>query len=112
MSTTATRKVFETISFVGPAICLALIPVTPMNLGVLIALLTVAMVIFGLNAGGDKPIVVEIAPDHSGTIYGITNAIASLPGIIAPLVVGFLIEDVREPKLNFLVLNFFLYNFV
>lgn len=94
LSDTLTRKVFETIALVGPAICLLLVPLWPCEKVVLIGLLLVAMVIFGLNAGGDKPIVVELAPDHSGTIYGITNAIASLPGIIAPLAVGELIDQV------------------
>ena len=64
-------------------------------------MLVVAMIIFGLNAGGDKPVVVDIAPDHSGTIYGITNAIASLPGILSPLVVGFMISTVSSNKIDF-----------
>lgn len=92
MSDTLSRKIFETIALVGPAICLIIIPQLGCSLTGLVTLLIVAMVIFGLNAGGDKPIVVDIAPDHSGTIYGITNAIASLPGILSPLVVGFLIN--------------------
>ena len=92
ISDTLSRKIFETVALGGPAICLLLVPFCGCNLGALIALLIIAMIIFGLNAGGDKPIVVDVAPDHSGTIYGITNAIASLPGILAPLVVGFLIN--------------------
>lgn len=92
VSDTLSRKIFETIALVGPAICLIIIPQLGCSLTGLVTLLIVAMVIFGLNAGGDKPVVVDIAPDHSGTIYGITNAIASLPGILSPLVVGFLIN--------------------
>src|SRR5690625_2480495 len=93
---TLSRKIFETIALGGPAICLCIIPLPPFscNLTVLIIMLVLSMIIFGLNAGGDKPVVVDIAPDHSGTIYGITNAFASLPGILSPLVVGFLISQV------------------
>ena len=94
VSDTASRKIFETIALGGPAICILLVPFAPCNLWELIGLLITAMIIFGLNAGGDKPIVVDVAPDHSGTIYGITNAIASLPGILAPLLVGYLINQV------------------
>ena len=89
---TLSRKIFETIALGGPAICLALIPLVRCDLTQVIVLLVIAMIIFGLNAGGDKPVVVDIAPDHSGTIYGITNAIASLPGIFAPLYVGYFLE--------------------
>lgn len=93
---TLSRKIFESIALGGPAICLFIVPEAPCNLIVLITLLMIGMIIFGLNAGGDKPIVVDIAPDHSGTIYGITNAFASLPGILSPLVVGFLIDSVSQ----------------
>ena len=92
VSDTWSRKIFESIALGGPAICLALIPVVRCNLSLVITLLVVGMIIFGLNAGGDKPIVVDIAPDHSGTIYGITNAIASLPGILAPIYVGYFLD--------------------
>ncbi len=64
MSDTLSRKIFETIALVGPAICLIIIPQLGCSLTGLVTLLIVAMVIFGLNAGGDKPVVVDIAPDH------------------------------------------------
>lgn len=106
LSDTLSRKIFETIALVGPAICLIVIPQLGCNLAGLVALLIVAMIIFGFNAGGDKIIVVDIAPDHSGTIYGITNAIASLPGILSPLVVGFLINLVRHLHCTICILNY------
>jgi MFS family permease len=89
---TLSRKIFETIALGGPAICLALVPLVRCDIALVVSLLAISMTIFGMNAGGDKPVVVDIAPDHSGTIYGITNAIASLPGILAPLFVGFLLD--------------------
>ncbi|KAJ6222360.1 hypothetical protein RDWZM_000905 [Blomia tropicalis] len=84
--------IHHTIALGGPAICLIMIPIVGCNLPSLVALLIVAMTIFGLNAGGDKINVVDISLHYSGTIYGITNAIASIPGILSPLVVGFLIN--------------------
>jgi len=90
---TLSRKIFESIALGGPGICLALIPSIGCDQTGVIVILVLALTIFGLNSGGDKPIVVDIAPDHSGTIYGITNAIASLPGILAPLFVGMIIND-------------------
>jgi len=89
---TLSRKIFDTIALGGPAICLALVPLARCDIVLVVLLLVIAMTIFGMNAGGDKPVVVDIAPDHSGTIYGITNAIASLPGILAPLYVGYFLE--------------------
>lgn len=70
LSDTFSRKLFETIALGGPAICLIMIPIVGCNLPSLVALLIVAMTIFGLNAGGDKINVVDISLHYSGTIYG------------------------------------------
>ena len=71
LSDTLSRKIFETIALGGPAICLIMIPIAGCNLSSLVTLLVIAMTIFGLNAGGDKIIVVDLSPQYSGTIYGI-----------------------------------------
>lgn len=31
---------------------------------------------------------IDIAPNYAGTLYGITNAIATIPGWLAPMTVG------------------------
>lgn len=89
---TFSRKLFETIALVFPAICLGLIPKVGCDQNQLIALLILAMVFFGAQTGGDVPIVIDLAPDYSGSLYGIVNAFASTPGFLAPLFVGVVLD--------------------
>ncbi|KAK4336887.1 hypothetical protein RND71_043714 [Anisodus tanguticus] len=42
---------------------------------------------------GDNPIVMDLAPAYSGSLYGLTNAIASIPGFLAPIYVGVMLES-------------------
>ena len=63
---TTTRVLFELIALLGPAICLAFIPFCGHSQDAVITLLIVSMVLYGMTAGGDNPIVVEIAPDFPG----------------------------------------------
>lgn len=37
------------------------------------------------------------APNHAGTMMGITNCAANIMSFLAPLVVGFVLDDARNP---------------
>ena len=63
------------------------------NIILVIVMLNLAMLTMGLVSGGDSIIVVDIAPDYSGSVYGVSNAIASLPGFMAPLFVGIMLDQ-------------------
>ena len=92
LSRTVSRKLFECFALVGPAIAMLFIPYFRDNKTVIIALLTLAMTLYGCYGGGDNPVVVDIAPDFSGSVYGLTCAISSIPGFVAPLFVGFILD--------------------
>ncbi len=102
LSRTVSRKVFESTALISAAIFMAIIPAVGCNQTIVIVFLILGMISMGLTSGGDVPIVVDIAPDYSGSIYGFTNAFSSLPGFLAPLFVGLVLEktDVRQ---NFLI---------
>ena len=89
---TFSRKLFEALATFVPAIFMALIPSFGCNQTVIIILLIASMGFFGFSAGGDMPICHDIAPDYSGTVYGITNAISSIPGFLAPMCVGLILD--------------------
>ncbi|KAF8788356.1 Sialin like protein [Argiope bruennichi] len=89
---TTIRKSFETIALLGPALCMAAIPLVRCNANAVVALLTSAMALFGLCGGGDVSVIVDMTPDFAGKIFGISNAIASIPGILAPVLAGYLLE--------------------
>lgn len=86
------RKLFNTIGLWGPMIALiALAYVTSKTLAV--ALVTIAV---GINAStylGFQINHLDLAPNHSGTLMGITNCSANIMSIIAPLLVGFVLND-------------------
>lgn len=94
------RKLFETIGLVVPAICMGLIPVVGCDQNMVIALLVLAMLFNGAIAGGDNPIVMDVAPAYSGSLYGFTNAVASTPGFLAPLFVGLLLDSSAGPDVR------------
>ncbi|KAI1289623.1 putative inorganic phosphate cotransporter [Halotydeus destructor] len=77
---------------VVPAICLALIPLVGTNSTVVYCLLIGSMFGFGFTCGGENPIVGEFAPAYAGHIFGIANTMAAATGILAPFIVGYLLE--------------------
>ena len=55
--------------------------------------LFIAMFALGANTGGDMPLVSEVAPDIAGTVFGLTNTMASAMGIGAPMLSALLLES-------------------
>lgn len=89
---TTSRKLFQTIALIGSAAFLASIPLFGCQIIPIIVMLNLSMITLGLTAGGDSLIIVDVAPDYSGSIYGFSNSIASLPGFLAPMFVGFMLD--------------------
>lgn len=100
LSKNFSRKLFESISQFGTAVCLILVPFVGCNYVMLIILLILSMFLYGALAGGDGPIVMDIAPDYSGSLYGFTNSVSSIPGFVAPVVIGLLLEYDVSVKYN------------
>ncbi|ESO85639.1 hypothetical protein LOTGIDRAFT_155130 [Lottia gigantea] len=55
-----------------------------------VALVTIAVAAKGISSSGFFINPTDIAPAYAGTILGISNSLATLPGVIAPYVVGVL----------------------
>ena len=55
-------------------------------------LLFVGIGLFGAGYSGWQSAAMDIAPNYSGTLYGISNTFGSIPGFLAPIVVGALTE--------------------
>ncbi|KAI1289620.1 putative inorganic phosphate cotransporter [Halotydeus destructor] len=92
MSLLNIRKLFQAVSNLIPAVCLALIPLVNKHPTSIYALLIGAMFGFGFTCGGENPIVGEFAPAYAGHIFGIVNTVAAATGIVAPMMVGYLLE--------------------
>lgn len=89
------RKLFNSIGLWGPMLALiALAFITSQHQATLaVTLVTVAV---GINAAtylGFQINHLDLAPNHSGTLMGITNCSANVMSIIAPLLVGSVLTD-------------------
>ena len=96
------RKLFNTIGLWGPMTALiALAYVTSKDQSTLaVTLVTVAV---GINAAtylGFQINHLDLAPNHSGTLMGITNCSANIMSIIAPLLVGGVLQDAVSDLCN------------
>ncbi|XP_054158497.1 putative inorganic phosphate cotransporter [Oppia nitens] len=92
ISKTLLRKLFESISTIGSAICLAAIPWAQCNNSLVIALILIAMLLFGTQAGGDIAIVADMTNNFTATVFAIANTLATVCGFITPLVIGYIVE--------------------
>ncbi|XP_015784189.1 sialin [Tetranychus urticae] len=92
ISRTTSRKIFEAIALIGPAVMTSIIPFITNNTAGIITALVVSMTLWGFCAGGDNPMVVDISPINSGAIYGFTAGLSSFPGPLAPYFVGYVLE--------------------
>ncbi|KAL7031546.1 hypothetical protein ACKWTF_007046 [Chironomus riparius] len=93
------RKLFNTIGLWIPGIALiALAYITSQTQSSLaVGLVTLAV---GFNAAtylGFQINHIDLSPNHSGTLMGITNCSANVMSIIAPLLVGFILNDASDP---------------
>lgn len=91
-SLTTTRKIFEAIGMFGPALCILLVPFLGCDSTKVIIAFVFTLLCFGFNAAGDIAIVMDLAPDFAGILYGFTNAFGNLPAIISPYIAGLLLD--------------------
>lgn len=87
------RKISNTIGFIGPALCLYGVTLVGCDATWSVVLFILAMGFNGFVYSGYNVTHVDMAPDFAGTLMGITNCAATLPGIFAPYVVGLLLRD-------------------
>ncbi|XP_067641632.1 putative inorganic phosphate cotransporter isoform X2 [Eurosta solidaginis] len=91
---TVSRKIYNTIGFWIPAISLISLGYlqrdeADLAIGLLTATVGLSTAIYfgyALNH-------LDLAPNHAGTLIGIVNCLSSTMGIVAPLVVGFIVTD-------------------
>jgi MFS transporter, ACS family, solute carrier family 17 (sodium-dependent inorganic phosphate cotransporter), other len=90
-SITFVRKLWQTVAFVGAAICLFLL------IHVASPILAVFCITFGLGflacfSPGMGINHLDIGPKYAGALVGMTNTAATVPGILAPIITGFIVK--------------------
>ncbi|XP_058452669.1 putative inorganic phosphate cotransporter isoform X3 [Malaya genurostris] len=98
LSRVTSRKLFNSIGLwipMGALIGLAYVPKGGTELA--IGLLTAAVGINSATYLGFQVNHIDLAPNHAGTMMGITNCAANIMSIIAPLIVGQVLSDAKDP---------------
>ena len=90
MDTTKVRKLLQTVSFAGIASAL-LIVVHVKSAGLAIAIMAIGNGISAFASGGFAVNPVDIAPKHAGTIMGLSNTFATIPGIVGVYASGLIL---------------------
>ena len=91
ISTTIVRKVAQTIGLLGPAIALYFLSRTT-GANEAVILLCAAMGMTGFALAGFGTNLLDIAPRYAGIAWGVSNTIATLPGIVGVALTGWLVE--------------------
>lgn len=83
------RKTFQSIAFIGGAIPLLLLPsVSTPEQAILLVTMSVACNGFGTGAFAANHL--DIAPRYAGILMGISNTVATIPGIVGVAAAGFI----------------------
>ncbi|XP_033217679.1 putative inorganic phosphate cotransporter [Belonocnema kinseyi] len=96
------RKVSNTIAHWGPGLALLSLCFVPTNNGNQILPVMILVISVGLNAGalcGFQINHIDLSPNYAGTMMSITNCIASVVAILAPLIVGEIVYDEEDQHL-------------
>ncbi|XP_063843132.1 putative inorganic phosphate cotransporter [Scylla paramamosain] len=92
-STGVVRKTANTISQLGPAACLIGITFLHCDRTSTIALFTLATTLQGGIYTGFLINHIDIAPNFAGTLFGITNALGTIPSWVGPITTGALTKN-------------------
>ncbi|XP_063442651.1 sialin-like [Mytilus trossulus] len=113
LTTGQTRRLFQSIAFLGAGTFLVVTGFVPMEMNYLAVLfLCLAVTFLGFGRGGFSVNHIDVAPKFGGIMIGITNTMATIQGIVAPQIAGALTtNDTQEEWRNvfYVCAGFFLF---
>ena len=93
VSNTVIRKIANSIGQFGPAIALAIAGFTGFNKWITVTLLTIGVGFNGAIYSGFKVNHLDISPRFAGILMSITNFLANVVGLFAPIIAGKIIDN-------------------
>lgn len=97
---TTVRKTMQTVGFAGIAIALLLVTEVE-SAWAAIAIMSAGNAVGAAGLGGSGVNHMDIAPRHAGTLMGITNTAATVPGIVGVYISGMILEQTGSWALVF-----------
>eukprot|EP00112_Aurelia_sp_Birch-Aquarium-sp1_P023445 Seg699.7 transcript_id=Seg699.7/GoldUCD/mRNA.D3Y31 product="Vesicular glutamate transporter 2" protein_id=Seg699.7/GoldUCD/D3Y31 len=96
LSTTTVRKTFNSAGFIFQGVFMLVVGYTT-NKNIAVLALTLAVGFGGLAWSGFIVNHLDIAPRYASLLLGISNCFATIPGIVSPLIVGFVtVNETQE----------------
>lgn len=91
-TTTQVRKLFNCGAFISQTVfmLLAAFLLTPVGS---ITCLTIAVGLGGFAWSGFSVNHLDIAPQHASVLMGLSNTVATLPGVISPAITGYIVQN-------------------
>ncbi|GMT35940.1 hypothetical protein PFISCL1PPCAC_27237, partial [Pristionchus fissidentatus] len=102
METVLVRRYFCCGGFVLQAVCLIFASLAKGNTSLLVASLTLSIGGGGFTWAGFSVNHLDIAPQYAGHLMGVSNTVATLPGMISPLIVGSMVAIGSASEWNFI----------
>lgn len=93
LSVTAVRKIFTFIGLFLPAAFLLAVGFSGCSGVLAVTFLTLSSAFGGFSAAGVFINQIDIAPRYAGMLLGITNTFGTIPGVLAPIVVGYFTKN-------------------
>lgn len=88
LSTTVTRKAFTTFAVLTPGLLMILQAIWGENPSLSVTIFTASLFFNGAVTAGYLANVLDIAPNFSGTIFGMANTLSSIGGWLSTLIVA------------------------
>ncbi|XP_069700130.1 sialin-like isoform X2 [Periplaneta americana] len=88
ITVTTARKIATLCASAVPAACLVLMTLVKCDQMLIFLLLGVATTCMGGMFSGYLSNHIDIAPRFAGTLMGLTNTVATIPGIVVPIIIG------------------------
>ena len=84
------RRLSQVVGFIPPAISLALVTFGGLRSPPIVAMVVLSIGL-GLNAAshaGYWAMLIDLSAEHAGTLCGVSNSIAAIPGVVGNTVTG------------------------
>ncbi|XP_066530376.1 sialin [Hoplias malabaricus] len=93
LGVTAVRKIFTVVGLLLPAGFLVAVSFSGCSGVLAVTFLTLSTTVGGVSSAGVFINQIDIAPRYAGMLLGITNTFGTIPGVLAPIAVGYLAKN-------------------
>ncbi|KRY29228.1 Sialin, partial [Trichinella spiralis] len=90
LSTKTVRKIMDCLGHLLPGLCVIFVGYVGCNSAAAVALLAMSVGFSGLCGGGFFVNYLDLCPQYTGIVFGISNTLATIPGILGPNITGYL----------------------